>query len=76
VENTESEPLLIWPNPVTDVLNFANAPGAIRLIDFSGKLIFEKNGKTNQLPLEQLPSGIYLVQARYGKVWKTARVIK
>ena len=76
VENQENEPLLMWPNPVTNVLNFATAPDAIRLMDFSGKLITEKTRKTNQLSVEQLPSGIYIVQARYGEVWRTARVAK
>ena len=76
VENHESEPLLIWPNPATDVLNFATAPDAIRLLDFSGKMILEKKGKTNQLSVEQLPSGIYVVQARYENGSKTARVIR
>jgi hypothetical protein len=66
----------MWPNPATDVLNFATTPDAIRLIDFSGKMILEKKGKTSQLSIEQLPSGIYVVQARYGNVWKTARAIK
>jgi hypothetical protein len=76
VENQENEPLLMWPNPVTNVLNFATAPDAIRLMDFSGKLITQKTRKTNQLSVEQLPSGIYIVQARYGEVWRTARVAK
>ena len=76
VENQENEPLLMWPNPATDVLNFATAPDTIRLIDFSGKMILEKKGKTNVLSVEQLHSGIYVVQARYGSVWKTARAIK
>jgi hypothetical protein len=76
VDNHESEPLLIWPNPATNVLNFAAAPDAIRLMDFSGKLITEKTRKTNQLSVEQLPSGIYIVQARYGEVWRMARVAK
>jgi len=76
VENQENEPLLMWPNPATNVLNFATAPDAIRLMDFSGKLITEKTRKTNQLSVEQLPSGIYIVQARYGEVWRTARVAK
>jgi hypothetical protein len=76
VENQEQEPLHVWPNPATDVLHFATAPDAIRLIDFSGKLIFEKTVKTERLELEHLPSGIYAIQARYGNVWKTARVMK
>jgi hypothetical protein len=76
VENQENDPLIMWPNPATDVLNFATAPEAIRMIDFSGKMIFEKKGKTSQLSVDLMPSGIYVVQARYGNVWKTARVIK
>ena len=76
VENQENDPLIMWPNPATDVLNFATAPDAIRLFDFSGKMILEKKGKTNQLSVEQLPSGVYIVQARYENVWKTARVMK
>ncbi len=76
VENEEQVPLNVWPNPITDVLHFATAPDAIRLIDFSGKLIFEKTVKTERLALEHLPAGIYAVQARYGNVWKTARVMK
>jgi hypothetical protein len=76
VENHESEPLLLWPNPATDVLNFATAPDALMLLDLSGKSIVEYTGKTKQLSVERLPSGIYILQARYGQVWRTARVAK
>ncbi|MFN5294919.1 MAG: T9SS type A sorting domain-containing protein [Flavobacteriales bacterium] len=76
VENTESTPLHVWPNPATDVLNFTEAPETIRVLDYSGKLVLDNKGKTTQLSIEQLPSGIYLVQARYGDVWRTARVAK
>ena len=76
VENHIRESLLIWPNPATDVLNFTTAPDAVTLLDLSGKTIIEHPGKTRQLSVEQVPSGIYIVQARYGDVWKTARVAK
>jgi hypothetical protein len=76
VENQENEPLLMWPNPVTNVLNFATAPDALMLLDLSGKSIVEYTGKTKQLSVERLPSGIYILQARYGQVWRTARVAK
>ena len=76
VENHESEPLFLWPNPATDVLNFATAPDALMLLDLSGKSIVEYTGKTKQLSVERLPSGIYILQARYGQVWRTARVAK
>jgi hypothetical protein len=76
VENQENEPLLIWPNPTTDVLNFATAPDAVMLLDLSGKTIVEHTGKTSQLSVERVPAGIYMVQARYGEVWRTARVAK
>ncbi len=76
VENHESEHLFIWPNPATDVLNFATAPDSVELLDLSGKTIVEHSGKNRQLSVEQLPSGIYIVQARYGDVSKTVRVVK
>jgi hypothetical protein len=76
VENQESMPLLVWPNPATDVLNFATAPDALTLLDLSGKSIVEYTGKTKQLSVERLPSGIYILQARYGQVWRTACVAK
>jgi hypothetical protein len=76
VENQENEPLLMWPNPATDVLNFATAPDALMLLDLSGKSIVEYTGKTKQLSVERLPSGIYILQARYGQVWRTACVAK
>jgi hypothetical protein len=76
VENTESAPLHFWPNPATDVLNFTSAPEEIRVLDYSGKLALENKGKTTQLAIDQLPSGIYVIQARYGDVWRTARVAK
>jgi hypothetical protein len=66
----------MWPNPATDVLNFATAPDALTLLDLSGKIIVEYTGKTKQLSVERLPSGIYILQARYGQVWRTARVAK
>jgi hypothetical protein len=46
------------------------------LLDLSGKIIVEYTGKTKQLSVERLPSGIYILQARYGQVWRTARVAK
>jgi hypothetical protein len=75
VKNHDNTPLLIWPNPAADVLNFTTAPDALRLIDFSGKVILEKSEKTDKLSIQQIPAGIYLVQARSRNVWRKTRLI-
>jgi hypothetical protein len=76
VENSENTPLHVWPNPASDMLNFAVAPDAIRLLDYSGKIIEEHTRKTSRISIEHLPLGMYLIQGRYGEEWKTSRVMK
>ena len=76
VENQESEPLLLWPNPATDVLNFTVAPDEVILVDISGKVIEKYTEKKSQLSIEEIPSGLYLVQVRYGYRWRVAHLVK
>jgi len=76
VENTESNSLHFWPNPVTDVLNFAHAPDAICLLDLNGKIVIEQTEKISQLSLSQLPAGIYVLHARFGDNYQTSRIAK
>lgn len=76
VENQESEPLRFWPNPTTDFLYFESPADASRVLNVSGKTVFASNTRTSTLSLEQLADGVYIVQARHGEKWTSARFVK
>jgi hypothetical protein len=76
VENTESTPLHVWPNPATDVLNFAAAPDAIRILDLNGKIVLEQTVKARHVTIEQLPAGIYVLHAQFGGTYQTSKIAK
>jgi Secretion system C-terminal sorting domain len=72
-ENTEiAANVRLFPNPASDFLtiewgNLAKqTPQSVRLIDVTGRVVFEKNGLDGailpQIDLQNLTSGVYLVQ--------------
>jgi len=61
--------LSVWPNPVNDVLHIRTSftNGTIDVIDVSGRILHKKpvGAFTTDVPVGQLPNGIYFVRVRY-----------
>lgn len=59
--------LVIYPNPVVDILNLylKNADlQHVKIIDSNGKVVFEQSKSLEQIQLESLASGLYLIQIK------------
>ena len=75
IREIPSLPLSLWPNPVNELLHIeVPEPGILRLSDFSGQVILERESQNKQvdLDLSELPAGLYHLQiGKYvGKVVK------
>ena len=66
--------LLIYPNPVNDILNITKEID-IKLYDMVGNLIISKE-KTTQINMTDLPSGIYNLSIIYNNKNINNRIIK
>src|SRR5690606_23030839 len=56
--------VVIWPNPVSDVLHLQNAPDQIEKIvvtDMLGKVALEVRNNVTSLNVESLNSGVYIL---------------
>ena len=78
--NIETVSLLVYPNPVGDVLNI-NMPeaGTIQLLNLEGKVIQSKQVNVEGITsfsTEMLPKGIYLCRYTNGVETKTVKIIK
>ncbi|MCG9910609.1 MAG: T9SS type A sorting domain-containing protein [Flavobacteriales bacterium] len=72
----------LYPNPANEFVQ-VNIPdvyseGQIRVMDVTGKLVFEKylNEKTLSINLAEFPSGLYIVQLNKGELSASMRLIK
>lgn len=81
-EQEMGEDMVLYPNPATDMLNLKGKSAkasSIRIYDLAGKLLSESelapfNGEV-QIPIEQLPAGIILVEWRTTKGSYTRKII-
>lgn len=76
----EIQDLEVYPNPVNDILWIKNydkqSIKRISVFDFSGKLILAVNGNTDQINLDGIAKGIYVLQIfSEGKSYKK-KIIK
>ena len=76
---TEQNRLHISPNPAHDVLVLKNLPaaGQLEIIDYQGKIHISTSLRAGDasVPVQHLPSGVYLAKFRTGKVVRTERVV-
>ena len=66
--------LLIYPNPVTDILNITKEID-IKLYDMVGNLIISKE-KTTQIDMTNLPKGVYNLNITHNNKTINNRIIK
>ena len=61
-----SNNILVFPNPAQDFINIETTLNTeiekVIVTDISGKTILEQNQKTNQVNIQNLSKGIYLLQ--------------
>jgi len=78
--NNEIPGLEIYPNPVNDILFIKNADNLsidrISVFDFSGKRILTVNENFNQINVEVLADGIYVLQISSGSKNYMKKIIK
>jgi len=76
----EKENFIFYPNPVKKILYLKTtdkiAIDHLRILDISGKIIFEQTQNTSQINLEQLANGMYIIQAFSGEEQFTSKFIK
>ena len=79
VNNLSFETLKLFPNPVEDVLNISFRNGtldSVKIIDFNGKILFEKSEHLEQVQLQDLASGVYLIQIKTSSGAISKKIIK
>jgi hypothetical protein len=75
------EKLLSYPNPVSEVINIEGKNNSciekIVLTDLTGKILLEQTENTNQINVQNLASGIYMLEAISGsEKWHTKFIKK
>jgi uncharacterized delta-60 repeat protein len=76
----EKNSMVIYPNPVTNMLQIQTPNNVIisssRILDISGKLIFEQKTNSNSINTEILTKGFYILEVFSGKDKFTCKFIK
>ncbi len=80
VEQQSKLPLGLYPNPTKSILNLQNPTNItidkIMVTDLTGKIILEQTQNTNQVNVEKLSTGIYILQAFSGEEKFTSKFLK
>jgi len=81
INTLQQKGIVIYPNPVNDVLNIDFSDSKIQKLtisDISGKSIFEKTKlqEIERIDLSNYPGGIYLVSIKIGSEIITAKFVK
>ncbi len=69
----------IYPNPVTDfaaVSGLEQQQSVIRITDYQGRLVMEKESRNGLLDLRHLPKGIYLLTVEMGDTFIVEKLLK
>lgn len=76
-EEIKTSSILIYPNPVKDILNISEDVSDIKIIDVSGKIVLNYSSAKKILNLAFLPNGIFLLTAKTKRGEKiTHKIIK
>ncbi|MAN27794.1 MULTISPECIES: BspA family leucine-rich repeat surface protein [Mesonia] len=78
--NSEKSQVVIYPNPIKNILNLKPNDGVvleeISIYDLQGKKLLSFNENLNQLNLENLSSGIYILNIKTDKSFTNKQLIK
>ena len=76
----EPQPLLIYPNPVNEVLHIdgVTTETSYSLLSVVGAVIMRNNLEkgTNNISIRSLPAGVYILEVTSGKVKTVTKIIK
>jgi hypothetical protein len=67
----------VYPNPTTGLLTLDGmTEGWIKIIDQTGKVVFDQAFTSNTIDLSHLPNGLYYLQLFSDQRWLTGRLVK
>lgn len=80
VENDQTNSLLVYPNPVSNILKFncgvQSNISEVMILDMSGKIIMALPGHRNEIDLQHITSGIYIVKVYSEGNHSTTKFVK
>ncbi|GEM_PF-2601358 len=74
--NSSDNTIQIYPNPVKDILSVSKPTDKIEVLSSDGKLLFKTLHKTNQINLNTLQKGIYIIRLTIGNSVIIKKIIK
>ena len=68
-ETSKAKQIMLYPNPVKDILHFSQEVSDIKVADLSGKMVKQVSAKGKMVDISTLPKGVYIISAttREGK---------
>ena len=75
VENTTNSAFVVYPNPTTGVLNFANVLQNVEIFDMLGRKVYAASVAERSIELTDLASGTYILRANQGATRVNVRFI-
>ena len=78
IDNQLNSEISIYPNPANNSLNFNNISenAVISIYDLSGKQIVNQLNSNNQIDINSLSNGIYIIKIIDNSLTKTAKFVK
>ncbi len=80
ISEQNQEQLVIYPNPVADILHFNNnkTVDSVSIYDLTGRMVLERivNANSEILNVSGLPAGVYFLKVKSEKKTETVRFIK
>ncbi|MDR0756278.1 MAG: T9SS type A sorting domain-containing protein [Tannerella sp.] len=75
-EKIEEKQIVVYPNPVRDVVYFGYADGEVSVHDLTGKLVLFASFHSGCLNLSSLKQGLYILRIQSGEYIHTAKILK
>lgn len=75
VQDHEIQSLVIYPNPVKEVLHISGRYTSLEIYDTAGKVLINANGES-QIDVSPLPKGVYVIKAYDDYRVKTYKIVK
>ncbi|MBC8754665.1 T9SS type A sorting domain-containing protein [Kordia sp. YSTF-M3] len=79
VETNELAEILIYPNPVKDIINITNTNGNLvkaEIYNLNGQVLLTKESNLTTININKLPSGMYILKLYADTASKTIKILK